>query len=290
MVAAAVGGAAMLAMASPAAAQGACSRDLLQAMADKYVQAQEEGLPLYLPMGNWMVYRENFKLSTMSQGVLSTALPVSWHRALLDTTQCRVFLELVSHEGDHPYVIAVQFAVRGTNLDNASAGNIDAIVTDADDWLFDAKYTYEYARREDWPEIPPGRRNTREELIAAADAYLDLFGDKSVEVPWGTPCARLEGSVYTARGTPEDSCNVGVPENIEMKDRQYVVDETIGAVDVFLKMGPSERPDSHLFRIEDGKIRFIHTVTNCGEDENCGFGSFQEMLARNPQMRPEFKD
>lgn len=284
-IAAFLGGAALLAATSPAAAQGACSRELLQSMADKYVQAQEEGLPLRLPMGNWMVYRENFKLSTMSQGILSTALPISWHRALLDTTQCRVFLEMVSHEGEHPYVIAVQFGVRGD-----SAGNIDAIVADHDDWLFDAAKTYEYARREDWSEIPPARRNTREELIAAADAYLDLFSDKSVEVPWGTPCARLEGSAYTAKGTPDDSCNVGVPENIEMTDRSYVVDETIGAVAVFLKMGPNERPDSHLFRLEDGKIRFIHTVTNCGEDENCGFGSFKELLARNPDIHPPIKD
>ena len=109
-------------------------------------------------------------------------------------------------------------------------------------------------------------------------------------VPWGTPCARLEGSVYTAKGTPEDSCNVGVPENIEMKDRSYVIDPVIGAVAVFLKMGPNERPDSHTFRVEDGKIRFIHTVTNCGEDENCGFGPFKEMLAKNPEMHPEIKD
>ena len=29
---------------------------------------------------------------------------------------------------------------------------------------------------------------------ASWDAYLDLFKDKSVQVPWGTPCTRLEGS------------------------------------------------------------------------------------------------
>jgi len=284
-VAAVIGGAAMLAVASPAAAQGACDRAMLQGVADKYIQAQQEGVPLYIPMGNWTVYRENFQPSTLSRGVISTALPISWHLALLDTEQCRVFLEMVSHEAEHPHVIAVQFGVRGGN-----ANNIEAIVTDHDDWLFDAAKTYEYARREDWSEIPADRRNTREELIAAADAYLDLFSDKSVEVPWGTPCARLEGSAYTAKGTPEDSCNVGVPENIEMKDRSYVVDETIGAVAVFLKMGPNERPDSHLFRLEDGKIRYIHTVTNCGEDENCGFGPFKDMLAKNPGIHPEIKD
>jgi hypothetical protein len=105
-------------------------------------------------------------------------------------------------------------------------------------------------------------------------------------VPWGTPCARLEGSVYTGKGQPTDNCNVGVPENIEMAERRYIIDPVVGAVAVFLKMGPGQRPDAHVFRIEDGKIRYIHTITNCGTDENCGFGPFKEMLARNPDMQP----
>jgi hypothetical protein len=110
--------AASLAAASPAAAQfggGTCTREELQDMADKYIKAQTEGLPLYMPMGNWVTYHENGKLSTMSQGTLSIPLEVSWHRALLDVPQCKVFLELTSHEGDKPYVIAVQFSARGGN-------------------------------------------------------------------------------------------------------------------------------------------------------------------------------
>ena len=279
--------AALALFATPAAAQfgGTCDRPMLEEVAGKYVKAQTEGMPLYLPMGNWVTYHENGKLSTMSQGVLSTPLKISWHRALLDESACRVFLQMTSHEGEKPYVIAVQFDVRGGN-----ASGFKVISTTQGDWLFDAKYTYEYARREDWPVIPEGRRNTRAELIAAADAYLDLFSDKTVEVPWGTPCRRLEGSIYTGTGAADDTCNVGVPENIAMAERQYVVDESIGAVDVFLLMGPNKRPDSHLFRIEDGKIRNINTVTNCLGEDNCGFGSFAEMLARNPRMRPEFKD
>ncbi|WP_305096020.1 hypothetical protein [Croceibacterium aestuarii] len=275
---------ATMATASPAAAQffgGTCTRAELQEMADKYVKAQTEGLPLYIPMGNWVTYHENGELSTMSQGTLSTAMPVNFHRALLDTDQCKVFLELVSYEGEKPYVIAVQFGARGGN-----AGNFEVISTTTGDWLFDAKYTYEYARREEWSEIPEDKRNTPAELKAAADAYLDLFKDKSVQVPWGTPCNRLEGSVYTTAET----CNVGVPDNIDMTDREYVIDPVIGAVDVFLKMGPNKRPDSHLFRIENGKIRYVHTVTNCLGDDNCGFDSFAEMLKKNPKMHPDFKD
>ena len=287
LVAAILGGAATLAFSSPAAAQfggGPCDRATLQSLADKYVQAQTEGLPLRIPMGNWVVYTENGALSTMSQGVLSTELKVAWHRALLDEKQCKVYLEMIAPDGDHPHVIAVQFSGFGGN-----GSNFSVIDTDKGDWLFDAAYTLKYAQAENWSEIPADKRETPEALKAAADAYLDYFKDKSVKVPWGTPCARLEGSAYTAKGTPQDSCNVGVPDNIDMADRQYVIDPTIGAVDVFLKMGPNKRPDSHVFRIENGKIRFIHTVTNCGTQDNCGLGSFADMLKKNPGMHPDIK-
>ena len=64
------------------------------------------------------------------------------------------------------------------------------------------------------------------------------------------------------------------------------MDPVKGAVNVFLKMGENERPDSHTFRLLDGKLRYIHTVTNCAED-NCGFDPFDEMLAANPDMQPD---
>jgi hypothetical protein len=135
--------------------------------------------------------------------------------------------------------------------------------------------------------IPEDKRNTRQELISAANAYLDYFSDKSVKVPWGTPCERLEGSAYTGDGSPTDSCHVGVPDGVELTNRQYVVDPTIGAVDVFVDFGKNHRADSHLFRIENGKIRYVHTVTNCGDQDNCGFKPFAQMLKDNPKMHPE---
>jgi len=99
-------------------------------------------------------------------------------------------------------------------------------------------------------------------IQAAADAYLDIFKDKTVKVPWGTPCDRLEGGSYTGTGSATDSCNVGIPNNIDLVNRRYVVDETLGTVDVFLAFGGATgRPDSHEFRIESGKIRYVHTLT-----------------------------
>ena len=263
-------------VATPAAAQGACNRELLQGIADDWVSAVEKGSAFEMQLGEWVEYWENMELGAMS-AFFTKPRKVDWHRALLDTTGCRVFVESVILDEERPMVLATQ-------LTNGffGVGPIKNIVTDEGDWLFDAQKTYEYARQEDWSPIPEGQRASRAELIAAADAYLDLFSDKSVEVPWGTPCARLEGGLYTGRGTPEDSCNVGVPDRVELTERDYIVDETLGAVAVTLKFGEKQRPDAHIFRIEDGKIRFIHTVTNCGDEPNCGFPPLSEMQAGNP--------
>ena len=290
----ALGTLAAAAIASPAAAQGGpgpgCTRERLMEIADQYRASQADGRAIMhmKPMGEWVNYYENFELSSMSfGGVIASPQKVDWDRSFYDTVSCTVYVESIITNPEHPYVLATM--IRGSGAIGSPIGTIsgfDVIVSDQDDWLFDAGKTLYYAQREDWSEIPEGRRNTRQELQAAADAYLDLFKDKSVQVPWGTPCARLEGSAYTGKGQPDDSCAVGVPENIEMAERRYVIDPVVGSVAVFMRMGPNRRPDAHVFRIEDGKIRYIHTVTNCGTDENCGFGPFKEMLASRPDFYP----
>jgi len=287
----ALGALATMVLAGPAFAQGAgCSRERLIEIADQYRASQASGRAIMhlRPMGEWVNYYENFELSSMSfGGVIASPQKVDWDRSFYDTVACSVYVESIITNPEQPYVLASQ--IRGTGAIGSPIGTIggmDVITSTTKDWLFDAEKTLYYAQREDWTDIPEAQRNTREQLRAAADAYLDLFKDKSVVVPWGTPCTRLEGSAYTGRGQPTDSCNVGVPDNIDMAERRYIIDPVVGAVAVFLKMGPNERADAHVFRIEDGKIRYIHTVTNCGTDENCGFGPFKDMLAQRPEFYP----
>ena len=120
-----------------------------------------------------------------------------------------------------------------------------------------------YSRGENWGVIPRESRDTRATLIAAANAYEDIFFDNSVKVPWGTPCNRLEGGMRSGKGTAEDTCNSGVPSGMKITNRRFVVDPEIGAVVVLSRFSNNELPDSHLFRLENGKIRFVHTLTVC---------------------------
>lgn len=258
--------------AAPAYAQfgGSCSDQDLNHAADRYLMAQSQGDPTPIPLGTWATYNEQMELGTMSTGVLSQPLKIDFSRRIVDTLACQVFLEVIVTDPAHPYVLGVTLTSRGGQV-----GTIDMIATDKGDWLFNAQRTLEFSKAENWGLIPEAERDTRQTIIAAADAYLNLFNDPKAVVPWGTPCARLEGGIYSGKGkpgeaSPDDSCNVGVPSGVPMVNRNYVVDVPHGAVSVMLRMGKNERPDIHTFRIEKGKIRYVHTITVCAE-EHCGF-------------------
>src|SRR6185369_7769966 len=111
--------------------------------------------------------------------------------------------------------------------------------------------------------------DTRDTLVAAANAYLDAFLEQKKDlVPWGYPCNRTEGGMHTGKGVPEDSCDVGVPSGVNISNRRFVVDPTTGSVVVFCTFGAgnpnggSGAPDTHLFRVENGKLRYVHTLTH----------------------------
>jgi len=117
--------------------------------------------------------------------------------------------------------------------------------------------------------VPAEKRDSRTTLVAAANAYLDAFLEGKMDlVPWGVPCNRTEGGAHTGKGLPDDSCQVGVPSGVNIANRRFVVDETMGAVVAFCTFGAggpnggSGAPDTHLFRVENGKLRYVHTLTH----------------------------
>ncbi|KAM7184248.1 hypothetical protein V8F20_012296 [Naviculisporaceae sp. PSN 640] len=208
---------------------GGCDRPSLVEVAKRYVAAQSLGEVRYLKtLSANSIYTENDQVTNITSGILSQPLRIDHSRSIHDTKACSTYTELIIADPTHPYVIGSQIYVS-----NGAISKIQTLVTDKEDWLFNAQHTLVYALRENWEPIPADNRDTRETIQAAADAYLDLFkkGSGSVQVPWADDCKRLEGGLYTA---PGDTCNSGVPSGVDLVNRRYVIDETLGAVDVFL--------------------------------------------------------
>jgi len=245
-------------------AQLSCSREGLQRAADLYIAAQSTGDTSGLPLAAGLGYAENHAPAAIDTGVIKTAMKIDHQRSLIDASTCQTFTEVIVTNKEKPYVLGTRMRVNRDKI-----AEIEILWTTTGYWLFNADAYLKWSSSEKWDVIPANQRDTRATLVAAANAYLDAFleGKKDL-VPWGYPCNRTEGGAHTGNGSPMDSCDVGVPAGVNIANRRFIVDETIGSVVVYCTFGAggpnggSGAPDTHLFRVENGKLRYVHTLTH----------------------------
>ncbi|KAH6617246.1 hypothetical protein F5144DRAFT_585884 [Chaetomium tenue] len=245
-----------------------CDRLVLAKAADAYIATQAAGNVTLLQgvVSDGWEYEENNKRKDPRQGVLSKALKIDHRRTNFDLVACATYTEVIVSDPANPYVIGTQIRHGG----DGRVTLVDTIASTTNSWLFDAKKTLEYVLGETWDPIPEDKRDKRDVIQAAGDAYLDMWSNAtaSTAVPWGTPCVRLEGSAYTGKGRPDDSCKPGIPSNSSQAPntrRRYVIDEAMGSVSIFCVWEHMMMAaDSHEFRLEGGRLRYVHTMTECG--------------------------
>ena len=246
-----------------------CNRSALIEAANAYIASQTTGQLTAIQgflASNW-TYQENNKEVDVKTGVLSKSLKIDHQRTNVDITTCATYSEIISAaDAANQYVIGTQIH----HDENMRIILIDTIASTKNSWLFDAKKTLQYVQQEKWDIIPEGKRDGRAAIQAAGDAYLDMWSNATAAnaVPWGTPCVRLEGSAYTGTGKSDDSCKPGIPSNHNQAPnthRRYVIDESMGSVSIFCVWEHMMMAaDSHEFRLEGGKLRYVHTMTVCG--------------------------
>jgi hypothetical protein len=251
-------------------AQISCTREGLKAAADLSIAAQSHGYKRHtqgpitasavppgsgfladLPVSGRMSYVENFDTALRSR-LIDKPLKIDRHLSLLDTARCETYTEgLVSDKAD-PYALGTQLRLNERGV----VTEIDMIWSAPGYRGFDIDGYLKNSSAEDWGAIPAARRDTRATLESAANDYLDaLLAGKADVTPWGFPC--------------NGSCRVGVPAGtVNIANRRFVVDETMGAVAVLCTFGVDpasgriRTPDAHLFRVENGKVRFVHALTH----------------------------
>jgi hypothetical protein len=258
-----------------------CTRTELQSAVDSYLAAQEAGNLSKMLLASQVKYIQNMTEIKKEQGLWNTPVPIAFHRSIFDTDSCRTFTEVIVTEGSQPYVLGTRLKVV-----NGKVSEIDSLVTQKGDWLFNADNYLKLSQAEDWRILNTGERVDRQALIKAGNAYFDHFSDKSVQVPFGIPCARLEGGMYTARNfdDPNATCDIGFPvDKLPIVSRSYVVDVEMGTVNIFCRFGnPPGAPDSHTFRLVNGKIRYVHTLTL-----NVPGVSSEQIMGRQPGPKPK---
>jgi hypothetical protein len=256
-------------------AQARCTRANLQKTVDSYVDALKKGTASLMPLASHAKYIENRKEIPFGQGIWQTPLAVDFHRSLLDVDTCQTFTEIISAKSIHPYVIGTRLKIADNKI-----SEVEALITDKDDWLFNADNYLKYSSREKWDILPAAQRTDRQTLINVANAFFDIFSYRSAasKVPWGIPCGRLEGGMYNdPNGDPKVSCTGGAPleGTLKITNRRYLVDVDMGTVVGLVDFGAENGwPDAHTFRLENGKVRYVHTLTVC--PNGCGLPSSKE--------------
>jgi hypothetical protein len=243
---------------APLADKPTCTMDQLKAATAAYVAGQAKGDISALPLDPKAHYLQDMATVEKSAGLWNTALPVAHAMNLHDPLRCKTFSEIVV-TGAKPYVIGTRLY-----LNDGKVIRVDSLVTKPGDWLFNANAYLKYTRAENWQPLMKYQGTPPAEMIRGANAYLDAFADKFTDIPWGQPCARLEGGAYTnAQNKPDASCEVGIPAGtLYIVNRDYLIDPEMGVINVFCRFGSSTGgPDSHSFRFIDGKMRAVHTIS-----------------------------
>ncbi|EAQ84355.1 hypothetical protein CHGG_08369 [Chaetomium globosum CBS 148.51] len=248
--------------------QAACNRADLLAAAAEFVTAVSTGNLASLPLSTNATYQENNKPAKLATAAaFSQPLKIDLSRSTADTVACASYTLIIAASASTPYVLATQLRHAGADDTGTGTGTpgaitlVDTIAATKGSLFFDAAKTLGYVHNQSWAEIPEAERPARDLLKHVGDAYLDMWTDAKAadSIPWGTDCERVEGSQYTR------PCGAQLPRGGSQRNngnRRYVIDEVVGSVDVLCSFDAlGSLPDSHEIRVEDGKVKYVHTVT-----------------------------
>ncbi|KAK4039413.1 hypothetical protein C8A01DRAFT_16619 [Parachaetomium inaequale] len=283
------------------AQQTRCQWSTLRSATDQVLESLTAGITGTTAAGGILlaspslIYTQNsVALSIASpDSVLSAPLDVAFAHSIVDQDGCAGFVRIVvlpSSDGEGGgkgvLVIGAQIFYNYTFNQGTTVRQIDLVFAREGDWQMpeglNATALLGHVAGEDWGALSRARQDSRAVLEGVAGTYLDFVGgtvnsdgngtgtdsEAAVAVPWGRPCSRLEGSVYTAVGDAE-SCEKGLSPMggtaQGITGRQFVVDESIGAVSVLARDGKlGGAPGVFEFRVVEGKLRYVHQFAATG--------------------------
>ncbi len=164
------------------------------------------------------------------------------HRVLAqlsdDKDRCRTFSEVIVTEGSHQYVIGTRLSV-----DNGKITAIDSLVSDKGDWLFNANAYLKYSSKEDWSAPKTGKGATMLEPHQRGQQLPRPVLRQVREDPVGQAvrAARRRRRTPIAKATTRmRRCEIGIPPGVlYIVNRDYVVDEEQGVINIFCRFGNS---------------------------------------------------
>ena len=246
------------------AASAQCARQDLTRLVDEYLTALTANNPARLDLASDVKYTENGRIMSTGDGFWRTAREVSFSRSAIDIEQCGTLTQAVVEEDgvDVPTIYGVRLRV-----------NEDGDLTDIESYIArSAEFFHNPAGvpeedGDDWEALlEPDERTSREAMIAAGNAYFDMFFDpQGTEVPFATPCNRWENGTRT---TQDDCSNMGPAGagGMQMTHRRFPIVDLDAGIVVGFVLFADRLLDFHMFKMRDGQITQIQSVIGPAAD------------------------
>ena len=250
-------------------AGSACKRKDLKGITDKYFAALVAHNPSAVPLDPKVRYTENGKEVQVGKGIWETAAKVLLKRGLIDPERCGTHTQAVLEENNRPILFGTRLKVERKKITE-----IESFIAREKEFAFElggAKGVLE-TKDQDWESIvPKNERSSRQDLIAAANNYFDMFSnDPKVFTPFAKVCHRWENGFQTTKGgmfqgkeMPVGDCS---PKGLVITNhgpRRFLVDQEQNVVVAYVLFAGG-LPDFHMFRMRNGKVDLIQAVVGAG--------------------------
>jgi hypothetical protein len=274
----------VIALSSLAHAAATCDRPCLKGFVDDYLAALEKHDPTHLPLAPHVRFTENSATIKLGDGLWKTAGQTTYRLYLLDPDSGGAALQSVIKENG-----ALSSFLLRLKIADKKITEIETILTRKNE---SNVFAPEKLTAPDplWAQVvPPAGRATREQLIAAANAYFDAIETQSGNykpAPFASDCNRVEnGGQTTNVPGPNGRAPMGCAEQFDKKiftwipevnDRRFpVVDPEHGVVLAIVMFGePGGQPIpgsdkkrkreatllAEAFKVTGGKIHRINAV------------------------------
>lgn len=252
-----------------------CDRRCLTGMVDLYMDALQKHDPSVLPVSDKVKFTENGVPLKLGQGFWNTAGASTYRLYAIDPESGGAALEAVVGDASEPAHFLLRLKVSRKRITEVET----AVVHKAQAGFYSPE------KLRETPElftqnVPDSERNTREQLLAAADAYftaIDTEGTPEYKrAPFAPGMNRFENGTQTTNisvnGGPvrsaDEQLDQALFKGLHVTDRRYpVVDVERGIVlglVLFHLAAPRPAGDTifiaEMFKISGGKLREIQAI------------------------------
>ena len=254
-----------------------CDSACLKGFIDGYFEALAQRDPSKLPVAAELKYTENGRVLELGQGFWHTAgAPIRYRDYLLDPMNggAATLTAVEEYDGIAQMFLRLKIVARKIT-------EIETFVVRIGDQRWFAPENLDDLTDVFAQTVPPSARHSREELVAAADAYFTAVQKEGtpefVQAPFAPGMKRFENGLQTTNVTanpilerhtwsPDLQLERAAYKGTLVTDRRYrVVDSERGsvlAVATFRREG-ADTPTlllAEIFKVTDGKLREIRAV------------------------------